>query len=190
MTKEESDALYNAYNINDHDITVADIQKFLEKTNSPLAYKNPAIDYDATDRHLSSRSSGWANEAAEKLLGDNFDTLTPAEILYYAAKMNGCNVVWLLATLQKEQDLIEGDYTDSELQNRINFAAGYGKRSGFLQQILNCTNQLSVYRGYGYSFEYAYEKYTPEADNPNAYYSTFMDEYYEEYAGIMDEIMH
>lgn len=52
-------------------------------------------------------------------------TETAAQIIYEEAQLNQINPQFILVTLDKEESLIRGKYTGTELQNRLDAAMGY-----------------------------------------------------------------
>jgi len=179
--------MYNDYK----GISIAHIQSFLEQFPSG----------DLKDKYLHNRfnmdeNSFYQIETNWSLaeIRNGVFTMSPAEIIYYAAKENGINPVLLLAKIQQEQSLIER----SASQHKLNRATGYGipnsnpagdpKYKSFLAQLAGLTWQFNEFRRQGLTFRQAYDKYTIDNTGQDASFSRFMT-IYENYAVLMDEVV-
>ena len=118
--------------------------------------------------------------------------MDPAEIIYRSCVSQNCNVVYLLATLQKEQGLFNENPIAGKA-HALKWATGYGVYStddftGFIQQVYWCAHQQNYFQSKGYTTEVAYGKYSPESDG-NRPFSYFYETYYLPFANMMDNIM-
>lgn len=130
---------------------------------------------------------------------DNAVLLTPAEIIYYACKEDSMDVVWILAKLQHEQSLVGKLSRSIANQARMDCAMGYlhnrtkGEPNyGFFGQVLAGTWQFWAYANKkGKSNYEAFNTYTPTKNKKNVYsdFNEFYEDYYLEYAAIMDQIL-
>lgn len=144
-----------------------------------------SADYNNTWKNL-----GPFNQATLQN-GNASHNLSPAELIYYAAKENDSNPVLLLAKLQDEQSLLtkgkEGDF-----EWRLARACGYGmadsgdnpKYYGFFPQVVATTYQFNLYRQRGKNFQEAYQSFTTGAGK----YSNFVNVLYPPYALAMKQI--
>lgn len=123
---------------------------------------------------------------------DNINDLTPAEIIYHAARENNVNPVLIIAKIQDEQSLITNH--PANMEGALGFATGYGAYDegavyswyGFFPQVIACAYQFRLYRDqYLYNFQEAYQVYTTA---PNGY-NNFTTNIYPVYAMYMNSLL-
>ncbi len=197
-------------------ITPELIQNFLEsyssgglsKTSTPngqtvLSFGGKTYDLGFSNYYDYGHTNSIAktNPLSEK---STAQTLTPAEIIYYACVENNMNVVWMLAKLQDEQSLIASTTAQDNYQTALNRAVGYmkienGIRShyvagekfcGFIGQVIGATWQYNDYIESGITdAEACYNRYTPPEEAGNTPYDEFISTFYQPYATWFDENM-
>ena len=99
--------------------------------------------------------TGSAAVSTPELRDGNVYNLTPAQIIYYAARENNINPVLLLTKLQAEQSLISQSYKQPELGRKLERAVGYGytdsnpgdsRWAGFYPQLVGLSYEFSEMR--------------------------------------------
>ncbi|MDM8567732.1 S-layer homology domain-containing protein [Candidatus Halobeggiatoa sp. HSG11] len=179
--------MYNDYK----GISIANIQSFLDQfPNGDLKNKYLYNSFDLDENNFYQIETNWVLDE----IRNGVSTMSPAEIIYYAAKENNINPVLLLAKIQQEQSIISRSAT----QHTLNRATGYDipnsnpagdpKYKSFLAQLTGLTYQFSKFRGLGLNFRQAYDKYTVDYTGQDASFDRFMT-IYESYAVLMDEIV-
>lgn len=101
--------------------SAAGIQTFLEQKGSVLA--NTSQDFLIKLKEPSDVNTKVALEDRQPNLGR---LRTAAELIYDASLQHGMNSQVLLVTLQKEQSLITGTFTEASLQRGLDRALGFG----------------------------------------------------------------
>jgi hypothetical protein len=117
-------------------MTEQDVQQFLEYKGSYLAH------YKTTDVENNKKSA--------------------STIIYEAAQRYNINPRYILTTLQKEQSLVEG-VPKYNLQNRLDWAAGYG----VCDSCSKSDPKLQKFLGFGNQVDYAAGANRFYIDNPN-----------------------
>lgn len=101
--------------------SAAGIQLFLQSKNSPLANIDPNFLLMLKEPQDSGIKTG---------LGDPEPSLgrlrTAAELIWDASQKTGINPQVIIVTLQKEQSLINGNFSGSQLQRALDHALGFG----------------------------------------------------------------
>lgn len=183
----------DSYEYSDYtDITLEQIDAFIKHYGSSILNNTTSL-YSTYSEQYGVPGTTSLKDAFAGCTVEQVQTMTPAEIIFRVCKSQDCNVVYILATLQKEQGLMTAT---TGLTGRIKWATGYGiydpnketKYAGFIQQVYWCARQQKIYETAGYSVAEAYGKYSPTSDG-NASFSHFYSTYYKPYAAKMDSII-
>ena len=168
-------------------VTIGDIQTFLEQYRGPLKQQDLGLRFDLDSYDIASQVTFFCPELAGAA------DMTPAEIIYWCSRNHDCNPVLLLTALQNEQSLVEAmstqETTGYTLEDRLRRATGYdGPRYyGFFGQLLATAWQYRTYRSRGLTFLQAYETYTPPINGARTF-SQFAP-IYVKYSAKMTEII-
>ncbi|HID98726.1 MAG TPA: CHAP domain-containing protein [Thiotrichaceae bacterium] len=172
-------------------ISIAHIHSFLQQfPNGDL--KNPSLHtrFSLDANNFYQIETNW--NLSE--IRNGVSKMSPAEIIYYAAKENNINPVLLLAKIQQEQSLIERPATQHKLDRATGYdipnsnPAGNPIYKSFLAQLTGLTYQFDQFRKKEFTFQEAYNKYTVDYTGQEASFSRFMT-IYEKYAVLMDDVI-
>jgi hypothetical protein len=129
-------------------------------------------------------SSGKDALVTEELRNGNPEhNLSPAELIYFCARENKINPVLLLALIENQDLLSQGEgYGDFELRlsDACNYDTGSGKYGGFFVQLVASSFQFWLDQSKGQSFRESYER--------NFAKRFTLDEFMVIYARIVGEI--
>jgi murein DD-endopeptidase MepM/ murein hydrolase activator NlpD len=137
--------------------------------------------------------SGNAQVNTPQLRDGNVYKLSPAEIIYFAAKDNDMNPLLLLAKLQHEKSLIGTNFTDSgALKVALDHATGYGsfdsnplnpKWFGFYPQVVGTAYEFGSGMRQKNAFEKVLSEYASDPLGPQKFKTV-----YAQYAPVMNSI--
>ena len=202
--KATADVWYKQYNPNNNKkITPALIQQFLDNhggslksyttVNGQTKLVTPNGNLDlGFDNYYSYDNTLNTSAIKTKASGQ---TLSPAELIYYACVENDCNVAFILAKLQTEQSLIGQQATPEKLA----CASGYLKTDhthyqpgekfyGFVGQLIGLTHQMykNAHNSNLLTIEKCYQNYTQDANWP---FDRFENEVYSKYRAEWDTLL-
>lgn len=111
------------------------------------------------------KSEEWTNGpdalvTPELMNGNPAHNLSPAQLIYFCARENGINPVLLLALLENQDLLSQGDGVgdlETRLYQACNLEVASGKYGGFFPQLVASTFQFWLDRSNGLNFRQSYE---------------------------------
>ena len=181
------------------EISVGHIQAFLDEFDGDLKNTELSKGFDLDESNYSAETTSTWNYTELKSYPDGSSAakfMSPAEIIYFAAKENSINPVLLLAKIQDESSLIaqsletRSEQLKVDKQYILNRIVGYGVNTGikkyksFLAQLVGCTYQFNEYKNNDKSIEEAYTTYTQTNTFEN-----FDTKIYSDYRETMNRII-